>query len=239
MLDLAADKDEFIKALLGRLKARLSITGESERHFAARIGSSDALFKNLRKGSMPTVDRLDAILRELGLHLSIGAPPVSSATPQQMQLDGDEYAHIPLHEAMLAAGSGYHNAGEAIVDHLAFRRDWLTRMGVTISAARVARVRGDSNQPTLWDGDMVLIDTSKRDPAIRRKGASDQRRSPFYALIDSGEARVKRIERPSPDVMMLISDNPDFPPELRHGDQLTDITITGRVIWSGHSFKDL
>lgn len=226
--------------LFAQIEARRIELGLSQAQLGQKAfgSASSAAIQNLKRGSDPRYQNLKSLADALDFELYFG-PRRETADISTVALDGDEYAHIPLHEAMLAAGPGYHNAGEAIVDHLAFRRDWLTRMNVTISAARLARVRGDSNQPTLWDGDMVLIDTSKRDPAIRRKGASDQRRSPFYALIDSGEARVKRIERPSPDVMMLISDNPDFPPELRHGDQLTDITITGRVIWSGHSFKDL
>ncbi|WP_227493490.1 S24 family peptidase [Paracoccus kondratievae] len=139
---------------------------------------------------------------------------------------------------MLAAGAGYDNGSEEVVDQLAFRRDWLKKIGVAASSARLARVQGDSMQPTLWPGDMILIDTKRNDPLTRTRDAKDQRRSPVYALIDNGEARVKRIERPSADLMMLISDNPDYAPELRQGKDLAAIKIIGKVVWWGHTAKE-
>ena len=47
---------------------------------------------------------------------------------------------------------------------------------------------------------------------------------------DGGEARVKRIERPSVDQMLLISDNPDYMPELRQGSAIQAIKIIGKVV---------
>jgi phage repressor protein C with HTH and peptisase S24 domain len=38
--------------------------------------------------------------------------------------------------------------------------------------------------------------------------------------------------------MMLISDNPDYPPELRQAADLKAMTIIGRVVWWGHTNKD-
>lgn len=93
-------------------------------------------------------------------------------------------------------------------------------------------------QPTMWPGDMILIDTRRNNPEIRPKDARDQRRSSIYALIDNGEARVKRIERPSDDLMMLISDNPDYAPELRQGKDIQAIQIIGKVVWWGHTAKE-
>mgnify|MGYP002386027539 CR=1 FL=1 len=93
-------------------------------------------------------------------------------------------------------------------------------------------------QPSLWHGDMILIDTRANEPLVRNRDPRDQRRSPIYALIDNGEARVKRIERPSHDQMMLISDNTDYPPELRQGTDLKAISIIGKVAWWGHTNRD-
>ncbi|WP_158640819.1 S24 family peptidase [Gemmobacter caeni] len=170
---------------------------------------------------------------ELGFGSEISDQPVPSVT-----VDGDEYAHIPLHDALLAAGAGACNGTEEVIDHLAFRRDWLQRIGVSATTARLARVQGDSMQPSLWAGDMILIDTRADDPPVRGRDPRDQRRSPIYALIDNGEARVKRIERPTPDLMMLLSDNPDYAPELRHGDDMKSVQVIGKVVWWGHTNRD-
>jgi len=223
------------------VKARLDELGENAFSMSAKTGIAYDKFRNiLRKDERRADAKLETareICAALGLEFYIG--PVRETEPvEHMTLDGADYAHIPLHDAMLAAGAGAFNGTEAVVDTLAFRRDWLQRMGVSASTARLARVCGDSMQPSLWHGDMILIDTRANEPAIRSRETRDQRRSPIYALIDNGEARVKRIERPSPDQMMLISDNPDYPPELRQAADLKAMTIIGRVVWWGHTNKD-
>lgn len=193
--------------------------------------------QSLRKNASPAIDRVAAIAGVLGLELYLGLP--RDAGPiEQVTVEGDDYAHIPLHAAMLAAGAGAENGSEEIIDHLAFRRDWLTRMGVSASSAALARVWGDSMQPSLWPGDMILINTASKEPPLRRRDAHDRRRSPIYALIDNGEARVKRVERPMEDQMLLISDSPDYAPELRQGGDIKSITIVGKVVWWGHTNRD-
>lgn len=184
-----------------------------------------------------TLNKAQAVCAALGLELYVG-PPRETGPVEQVSLDGADYAHIPLHDAMLAAGTGCDNSAEQIVDQLAFRRDWLRKIGVSASAARLARVQGDSMQPTMWAGDMILIDTQRSMPTVRSKDAKDQRRSPIYAMIDNGEARVKRIERPSAELLMLISDNPDYAPELRQGADCQSIQIIGKVVWWGHTAKE-
>lgn len=200
-----------------------------------------ALIKNMRSARSEdkryNFQALQKLADVLGLECYFG-PPRESGPIEHVTLDGADYAHIPLHDAMLAAGAGCANAAEQVIDQLAFRRDWLKKVGVTASAARLARVHGDSMQPTMWPGDMILIDTKRKDPQIRQRDTHDQRRSPVYAMVDNGEARVKRIERPSADLMMLLSDNPDYAPELRQGADIQSIQIIGKVVWWGHTARE-
>lgn len=149
--------------------------------------------------------------------------------------DLSAYTIIPFHDAWLSAGPGIANARPNIIDHLAFRHDWLSRIGVSASQSCLARVMGDSMFPTLSPGDMVLLDTSRTDPPVRNRAAQDKRRPMIWALLDDGQARIKRIERPNAETMFLVSDNPDHPPELRMGPQLDQVQIIGKVIWWGHT----
>ncbi|MGJ8586496.1 MAG: S24 family peptidase, partial [Marinosulfonomonas sp.] len=121
-----------------------------------------------------------------------------------------------------------------IVDYLSFRRDWLRRIGTAPANAVLARVSGESMQPTIWAGDMVLVDRSKTVVPVRTSG-SKKGRSAIYAVLDDGHARVKRIERPSEDQILLLSDNPDYTPEF--ADTKT-LTIIGKVMWWGHTNRD-
>ncbi len=200
----------------------------------------DAVRNVLRgvKKDGPSISRALEICEALGLDFYIG-PKRETASVPQVTLKGADYASIPLHEAWLSAGPGIDNGGANFVDHLAFRRDWLKRIGISASQSCLARVTGDSMFPTLSPGDMVLLDTSRIDPPVRSRTSLDRRRPMIWALLDDGEARIKRIERPNADTIMLVSDNPDHPPELRTGHQLEQLKVIGKVVWWGHTNSNL
>lgn len=195
-----------------------------------------ALIKNLknRRATQQAhpLENLKALAEVLDLELYFGPPRDSGPMPPTVP--GNEFANIPLHDAGLAAGLGIENGAEEVVEYLAFRRDWLRKIGVAPSNAVLARVVGDSMRPTIWPEDMVLIDTARTEIPVRKSPAT-RRRSPVYAILDAGVARVKRIERPSADQVILLSDNPDHGPEFSDAKTLT---IIGKVMWWGHTSKE-
>lgn len=196
--------------------------------------SSDAIRNVIRseKKSGPTLSRVQEICEALGLELYIGEPRGSGdVLPPIPEAD---FAQVPLHNASLAAGDGRVNHTEEVTDYLAFRRDWLRKIGVAPSNAVLARADGDSMQPTIWAGDMVLIDRSRTEIPVRKPNTA-RTRSPIYAILDDGRARLKRIERPEDSQLILISDNPDFPPQVSRA---ADISIIGKVLWWGHTSKE-
>lgn len=227
--------------ILRLFEARMAELGMTQVELGMRaFGKADnAAIQGLKRGSVPGLDRVAAMAKALDLEVYLGLPR-DTGPVEHVILDGADYARIALHDAFLSAGTGAMNGGTNIVDHLAFRRDWLKRLGVNPAQACLARVSGDSMFPTLSSGDMVLIDTAHRSPAIRQRDDKDKRRSPIYAFIESGEARIKRIERPDQSVMLLLSDNPDYAPQLRSGAQIlaSKLSIIGKVVWAGHTIHD-
>ena len=211
----------------------------SARRASIDVVGNDGLIRDIRAGRIPSVDRIQALFDYLGIELYFG-PPRDTGPFEQVILDGHTYAHIPLHEAALSAGPGTTNGNALKIDHLAFRRDWLQRIGVSPARACLAIVERDSMVPTMFPGDMVLIDRSHTEPPMRRRGIHDKRRAPIYAFVEDGQARVKRIERPESGIVLLVSDNPDFPPEVRTGAQIEQLqmAIIGKVVWWGHTDRD-
>ncbi|NUB45035.1 S24 family peptidase [Fertoebacter nigrum] len=200
-----------------------------------------ALIKNMRSARSDdkrySFQALERLADVLGLECYFG-PPRETGTVSTMDLDGAEFANIPLYDATLAAGSGANNAAEAVISHLAFRRDWLTRIGVSASNSVLARAQGDSMNPCIHDGDLVLIDRSKTEAPVRARSEHSRRPPPIYALLQDGQARIKRIERPEPGLVMLMSDNPAFSPEVLTGSKIESLNIIGRVMWWGHTTRD-
>lgn len=227
--------------ILDAIDQALRAKGLSDAAASKLAVGHPSLIKNLRmpregekRYNLPALQKLAQVL---DLEFYFG-PPRDTGPIEQVMLDGREFAHIPLHQASLAAGHGAENDDEEVVDHLAFRRSWLKRIGVSASNAVLARARGDSMLPGIHCGDMVLIDRSKRDVPVRPRRPEDTRPAPIYALLDSAGARVKRIERPEPDLVMLLSDNPSFPPEVLTGSKVAALNIIGKVMWWGHTNRE-
>lgn len=186
------------------------------------------------KRAVPRINRAKEICDILGLEFYIGPPRDPAGALQPPAADPAELAHIPLYNAGLAAGTGTANAEEEIIDYLAFRKEWLRKIGVAPSNALMARVKGESMQPTISPGDIVLIDSSKID--IRSRGRTRKTSKPnVYAFVEAGEARVKRIDRVDTDYFAIMSDNPEFHVEFKSGKALQEMHIIGRVMWWAHT----
>lgn len=227
-----------LDALLAQIEARRTELGLSQAQLGKlAFGKAESTaIQNMKRGSEPTFSKLSAIADALGLELFFG--PRREIVPPQIISADDEYASIPIHDAFLAAGYAAQNDTEAVIGHLAFRRDWLDRMGIAADKARIARVRGESMAPTLHDDDMVLIDTGARDVQVRRRGPEDRRLPPIYAVNTADGPRIKRVERPEPGQMQLLSDNNEYPVEVLTGDRLKRAEIIGKVVWWGHTVRE-
>lgn len=198
--------------------------------------------RNLSRGgggkAGPTLSKLRQICDALGWDLYYG-PPRDTGPIEHVMIDGSDYAHIPLHDAVLAAGGGCENGSEDVIEQLAFRRDWLSRMKISPSAAVLARVQGESMLPTLTPGDVVLIDTRHRNIPIRSLPENEVRhRTPIYALRGVEGAQIKRLLRPAEDHLMVISDNPDYLPQVLHLPEGSTSPVIGKVVWWGHAVRE-
>jgi len=106
---------------------------------------------------------------------------------------------------------------------LHFTRRWLKDVGAREDEIKVARVRGESMQPTLWDDDKVVI----------HLGMTRIRNERLFAIAYAGEARVKRLHMLADGRLRVQSDNPDktrYPDEFIDGDDLNNVLIIGQVI---------
>ena len=81
-------------------------------------------------------------------------------------------------------------------------------------------VLGDSMQPTLNDGEIIIFDTKKNE--INRGG--------IFVVSTLGGLLVKRVNRKSNGDIELISDNKSYPSETINSYNLNDINFIGRVI---------
>jgi phage repressor protein C with HTH and peptisase S24 domain len=211
------------------LEKRRQELGLSQVDVSVRaFGRADnSAFQSIRRGSSPSVEKLEALAKAMGLEFRFGGVKEASVAESHLSIDGRDFAAVPLISAEVSAGPGAENGDSEIVDLLAFRHDWLKRLGVRTTNACLVRVRGDSMSPRLQPGDLALIDQG------RTKVVSGR----VYALNDvGGPTRIKRLELPEPSTLLLRSDNPDHPIEMRRGTDLNRLMIVGEVVWSGHTW---
>ncbi|WP_260922180.1 helix-turn-helix transcriptional regulator [Novosphingobium sp. 9] len=118
-----------------------------------------------------------------------------------------------------SAGAGALVDEEAAVGILRFSGRWLREMGLRSDRLSVIVVDGDSMEPTLRNGDELLVDTSPGRPG-----------DGIWVVRLGDTVLVKRLEIVRPGVITLLSDNQAYRPvECLAG----DVAIIGRVVWKG------
>ncbi|OLU22974.1 Repressor protein CI [Pseudomonas sp. PA15(2017)] len=138
-----------------------------------------------------------------------------------------EYALIPQYSAKGECGDGFLNDHVEVKGGLAFKREWLKRMSAKPENLFVIYAEGDSMEPYIFDGDVVLFDVSDTDPRDRQA----------YAIRrPDGGISIKRIIQQLSGAWLIRSDNADklaYPDEPVSPAVLHDMPILGRVIWRG------
>jgi phage repressor protein C with HTH and peptisase S24 domain len=141
-------------------------------------------------------------------------------------IDGS-FVRVPRYDIRASAGGGSVIHDESIVDHLAFKREWLTQsMGCAPEQVCVIQVRGDSMTPTINDADLLLLDM--RQVNTRTEGV--------YVIQLQGSLLVKRLRFKVNGAVDVISDNTRYGIETLTSHEVNQLTVLGRVVWHGGKF---
>lgn len=191
--------------------------------FAARVGVSQGIVSKYVRAGGTAGPRLDIVAKMAdGLGCSIDWLVSGNG-------DGPDanrgFVKVPRFDATLAAGAGSWNEGRRRLDDIPFTAAFLQKRLNRTSAAglSVLEIRGDSMVPTIRDRALVLVDET------------DQRIiDDIFAFVLDGDARVKRFRKLT-DGLMLLSDNPAYPPETVAVQDQDRLQVIGRVLWVGQT----
>lgn len=223
------------KTFADAVNARLEELGRNafavEKAGGLPVDAIRSVIRDDEKRAVPRISRAKEICDLLGLEFYIGPPREITPAPE-VDLDGSRFATVARHDTSASAGGGFVNFDEAPIDHLAFSKTWLMQNGIQPGASVLINARGQSMEPSIYDGDLVMIDRRKREV---RNGRIYVYNDPAYGT------RVKRLEVFPGHAIIVRSDNPDqkeFPPEYHTGDAMNAISdgIIGEVVWSGHKW---
>lgn len=133
----------------------------------------------------------------------------------------DEFAYIPLLAVEACAGHGSFVDSEEIITKLAFRRDWLHReVHANPAHLHLIYVRGDSMEPTLSDGEVIMIDRSANTP----------NRDGIFVIQMDDAILIKRIQPLPGNRLRIMSDNKRYP-DIEADLQQHPLRMVGKVIW--------
>ena len=147
--------------------------------------------------------------------------------PRRREMDQGPVPLAGVPEVDVEASAGPGALAEAFV---AERARWFLPEGMiryegdaSPGAIRVLRVRGESMEPELSEGDRLLIDTARRVPATGE----------MFVLWDGSGLVVKRVEPVPGDgsapELRLKSANPDYADYTCFAQ---DVYIVGKVLWT-------
>ena len=170
----------------------------------------------------PTFDYLVQLsnLFSINLHwLLIGDGEMHSDVPERK-----DFVYVPRYDVQASAGYGTLIESEQIVDHLAFKKDWLeSDLSVDVGDLALITVDGDSMEPTLFHGDLILLDL--RENRVSKDG--------IYVVRFDGVLMAKRLQRVHNSTLHVISDNQSYRSFSVQHEEMNQLQIVGKVVWFG------
>lgn len=200
--------------------------GASLAGLSALIGRNASYLQQfVRKGSPRKLEEGDRRtlaqffgVDEAELGGTAGEVVVPSVAPA-MRGSRPDWIDVPRLALGASAGPGALADAESPVGQLRFSARWLKDNGLQPASLSAIAVEGDSMEPTLRDGDEILVD---RSPRSLRAGV--------HVLRLDDVLLVKRLEPAGAGRVAVISDNPAYPRSER---AVEDIELIGRVVWKG------
>lgn len=213
-----------------RLKELASDKRMNIKEFASFLGVSERTIQNYIAGiSLPNGRFLADLSEKTGASatwLLTGGGPKYFADHQNMRLDASDFVPIPRYAVEASAGHGALVHDEEGSRYYAFNRKFLERRGLAPNNLAVISVKGDSMEPDLHDGDLILLDMAQTEPQDSR----------IYAVRYNADLFVKRVMELPGNRIQLLSTNPNYPPITVDSADLDGIQIIGRVVNSTHEW---
>ena len=142
---------------------------------------------------------------------ALSAPGTS---PEICELPGSR--PVAVHQLQTAAGSGALDLDEAVTGYAYFHHEWLSRKGLDADRCSIIGVMGESMEPTLPEGCVILLDRNCR---RRREGS--------IFVVRTGDGLVVKRASKGGGGWQLVSDHPRWP----DAPWPDDAVIIGEVKW--------
>lgn len=199
----------------------------NKKQFAILTGKSAShIYKICRGLSRPSMAYLQSLYDEFKVDLNWLLTGEESSGQQTGSLPNKDLVYAPLFDVEASAGGGAPVLNENITENFAFNKQWLSsELRVSSDNIAFVTVSGDSMEPTLDDGDLILVDMSQQQ--VRHEG--------IFLLQTADGLFTKRIKQARNGALQVISDNPQYPSWLISPAQDEQNRVIGKVVWCGRT----
>jgi phage repressor protein C with HTH and peptisase S24 domain len=220
------------EALLMRISSELNIKNARgwKKGVADAFGIADNTLSTWIKRGIP-----DGKVEKLCLEKGLNYKKIVNGCDTELVSEGrntsydstvthpSDCVYLPRYSVEAAAGDGRTIQSEQIIDSMAFRKTWITSRGIDPKRACLIRALGDSMEPTIASGAMVLVDLSRN--LVQSDG--------IYVFRTDGDLRIKRMQRMMNGNIRVRSDNPEYQEEIVSPEDKHCFEIVGKAVWVG------
>ena len=194
-----------------RIKEKLNQKGKTQEWLCKETGMDLQSMRNrIYKERFPSIEEA---LKILSVFDTSAEAFFGISTDKLAEVTGKDVMLIPVMEQAFSAGYGqFVPDSDEVKEYISVPKD-LRKYGNKFAASKV---RGDSMEPTLFDGDIIICDVNGFDGT-----------DGIYAIIYKGNGFVKRLQRTSTGVK-IISDNRHYDPMFENAES-EDFRVIGKV----------
>ncbi|MDO4657069.1 S24 family peptidase [Kingella sp. (in: b-proteobacteria)] len=203
-------------------RAKQALSAKSDYELSKQLGVSTSAMSGYRKRQSLPMEQCVKIAERTGvsldwLILGKGNPQAQQQLHSAVQdYDDNDAVWVPLYDVYASAGGGADVWDEEIDQYIPFSRLWLNQQNLHSKSLSCVKVRGDSMEPTLNNGDVILVNTE------RQVGDG------VFVVRIGNLLRVKRLQTLLNGSLKISSDNPIYEPEILHPKEVdSDFAIIG------------
>ncbi len=179
-------------------------TREAEERAQEAEERAEATVARIRREEARNRQQLEAALERTEEELERLRARVGQVATDGLTDETDPDAEpIPVHRLQTAAGSGAFNLDETVKTYAYFRSEWLFRKGLAADRCNIIGVAGESMDPTLPDGCVILVDRNR----------TKRYRGHIFVVRTEDGLVVKRAGKDEGGGWQLVSDHPEWKPQ--------------------------
>lgn len=192
-------------------RAKKALGVKTDTALAAELGVAQSAIGGYNRRNTVPLEQCIKIAERTGVSLDwliLGKGEMQGSTGGAAEFDDADAVWVPLYDVEVSASSGIEVYGERIIQRVPFAKSWLHSEGLYARHLACLPVHGDSMEPTLQHGDIVLVNHEKT-------------RGDGVFVIRMGNAlRVKRLQWLANGDLRISSDNAIYEPEQVNPDDL-------------------